>query len=34
MQKNMPDLIEERPITLTAWLLGGAIIALILALMA
>ena len=34
MRNHMPDSLEDRPITLTAWLLGGAVIALIIALMA
>ncbi len=34
MRNTMPDSLEDRPITLTAWLLGGSVIALIIALMA
>ncbi len=34
MRNNMPDSLEDRPITLTAWLLGVAVIAFIVALMA
>ena len=31
MRPVLPETIEDRPITLTAWLLGGAVIALLLA---
>ncbi len=30
---GLPDPIEERPITLSVWLLGGAIVALLLAML-
>lgn len=33
MQDYLPERLEERPITLTAWLIGGAVIALLLALL-
>ncbi len=34
MRNTMPDSLEDRPITLTVWLLGGSIVAFIIALMA
>jgi len=33
MQDNLPERLEDRPITLAAWLVGGAVIALLLALL-
>ena len=33
MRPVLPEIIEDRPITLTAWLLGGAVIALLLAML-
>ncbi len=33
MRNTMPDSLEDRPITLTAWMLGVAVVAFILALM-
>ena len=32
-EQHLPDPIEERPITLGVWLLGGAVVLLLLALM-
>ncbi len=33
MRNHIPDSLEDRPITLTAWILGVAVIAFIIALM-
>ena len=33
MQDYLPERLEDRPITLTAWLIGSAVIALLLALL-
>jgi hypothetical protein len=33
MRQPLPDLIEDRPITLGMWLIGGLVIALLLALL-
>ena len=33
MREILPDLIEDRPITLSVWLIGGSVIALLVALL-
>jgi len=33
MRQPLPDNLEDRPITLAVWLVGGAIVALLLALL-
>ena len=33
MREPLPDLIEDRPITFSVWLSGGAIVALLIALL-
>ena len=33
MRETLPDLIEDRPITLGAWLIGGSVVALLVALL-
>ena len=33
MRETLPDLIEDRPITFGAWLIGGSVVALLVALL-
>jgi len=33
MREPLPDLIEDRPITLSVWLIGGSVVALLVALL-